>query len=98
MKFEDLLDVTLGEILEEYSIAYNNECGFLYGVIPNDIIRIVNETYNLEEYDEAFVIEPFIDIELLTDMENEVLDMDRIGKIMKNLGITTKKTVTLKYE
>lgn len=91
MKFEELLDKTLGEIIEEYSIACNYECGFIYGIIPNNIITSVNETYNINEYSESFIIDSIIDMELLSDSEKEILDMDRIDEIMTNLGISKNR-------
>ena len=34
MKIEDLLDLTLREILEKYGAVRNLECGYFYGIVP----------------------------------------------------------------
>lgn len=96
MRFEDLLTKTLGEVLDEYSILCNYECGFIYGVVPNDMIPEIMDKYDVSEYPEAFMIDPIIDIELITDMGNEIITHDKVDKIMKNLGIKPKKTVIFK--
>ena len=47
MKFEELLDKPLREVLEEYCIVHNLECGGYYGIFKvSDIERIFNE-YNI---------------------------------------------------
>lgn len=93
--FEELMDKTLREVLEDYSLIWNYECGFIYGIIPNDILEEVVNKYDKEEYEESFVIEPIISIELLTDPEEELISMKKAEKIMKGLGIKPKKSLNL---
>lgn len=95
MKYEELLSKTLWEVLEEYSMIYNYECGFSYGIVPNDILPEIIEKYEISEYPEAFAIEPVMDIDLIADTDDELLDNERISRIMKNLGIKTKKPLSL---
>ena len=90
MRFEELLDKTLGEVLDNYSLISNYECGFIYGIIPNDILGEILDKYDVDEYKEAFTIDPVISIELVTDVGNELISMEKAENIMKNLGIKTK--------
>ena len=91
MKFEELLDLTLREILENYCIVRNLECCFIYGVFKNeDIDRIFNE-YNIEkDYPEAFNVENLIHDEVVLNYE-DIKDYDALLRIMDNLG-KKKKT------
>ena len=96
MNINDLLDLTLREILDEYCVVHNLECGFFYGIFKwADVNRIYNE-YNVDsDYPEAFCPESVIvSDELIDDCDNDVKDYDKLIRIMENLGITKKESVS----
>lgn len=90
-KIEDLLDLTLREILENYVAINNLECGFYYGIADNDLIEEIYQEYNIEdEYPEAFDVENLINDELIVSYQEPLLTKPKLEKIMKNLGISKK--------
>lgn len=92
MKFEELLDYTLREILEEYCCINNLECGFYYGIARLDDIDQLYEEYNIEEdYNEAFQVESLISDDLVVDWSEDIIDYNRLLNIMKQLGISKKE-------
>ena len=90
MKIKDLMDLTLGEILEKYCAVYNLECCYYYGITEIDKIDEIFENYNIEEYSEAFNIENLINDELLLSSDDDLLEYDKLVKIVDGLGITKK--------
>ena len=90
MKLYELLDLTLRELLENYVVLYNLECGYPYGVAPVDVVDEMYETYDVQSYWEAMTTEPFMDYELLEDHCDEVIDMEKVAIICDNLGILKK--------
>ena len=76
MKIKDLMDLTLGEILEKYCAVYNLECCYYYGITEIDKIDEIFENYNIEEYSEAFNIENLINDELLLSSDDDLLEYD----------------------
>ena len=60
MRIEELLDLTLREVLENYCTVCNLECGYYYGVFKKDDIDELYEHYNVEEYTEAFFVDEFM--------------------------------------
>lgn len=91
MKFEDLLDLTLREVLENYVTVRNLECGYFYGVFKNEDIEQIFQEFNIEEdYPEAFNVENLVDDELIVDYQEPVKDYNSLLRIMDNLGISKK--------
>lgn len=90
MNFEDLMECKLKYVLENYSLLCNYECGFNYGVCHNDLVDDMYERYNVEEYEEAMGVEPLIDFEILLDSSDELINKEKIDRIMDNLGISKK--------
>ncbi|WP_458454372.1 hypothetical protein [Methanobrevibacter sp.] len=92
MKLEELLDLTLREVLEDYVAVNNLECGYYYGVFKGDDINRIFEEFNIEEdYPEAFHVENLINDELIVSFDEEIKDYNKLLKIMKNLGVSSKK-------
>lgn len=90
-KVEDLMDLTLREILEKYVVLHNLECGYYYGFAEAETVEKLFKNYNIEEdYPEAFNVESVIQDEVLTDYGEEIIDYQKMEKIMQNLGITKK--------
>lgn len=92
MKIKDLMDLTLGEILEKYCAVYNLECCYYYGITETDNVDEIFAEYNIEEeYSEAFNVENLINDELLLSCDDDILEYDKLVKIVDGLGITKKK-------
>lgn len=91
-KLTNLLNLKLGEVLEQYVQIYNAECGYLYGIADLDDIDRLYSEYNIDEdYPEAFMPEDLIHHELNIYSEDmEVMSYEKLETIMKNLGITKK--------
>jgi hypothetical protein len=90
MKLEELLDLTLREIVNTYCVVWNLECGYAYGIFKiEDIDQIIEEYNVLEEYPEAFSPEPLISHEV-TDVCEEIRDYEVLTRIMDNLGINKR--------
>lgn len=91
MKFEDLLDLPLREVLENYVCVHNLECGYFYGIFKNEDIEKIFQKYNIEEdYPEAFNVENLIDDELIVSYQEPVKDYQKLVNIMQNLQISKK--------
>lgn len=90
MKINDLYDLTLGELLEEYCILYNEECGYIYGITSYDLVERMFDEYDIESYSEAMVVNSLISDELIINDNEDLIDYDKISRIMKNLGIVKK--------
>ena len=91
MKFEDLLDKPLREILENYVVLHNLECGGYYGLAKADDVEELFKNYNIEtDYPEAFNVESIIQDEVLTDYGEAIVDYSKMETIMNNLGISKK--------
>ena len=87
---EELMELPLKEVLENYSAVMSLECGYYYGIFKDDDIGKVYSEYNIdEEYPEAFAPEPLINEEL-TDCTEVIGDYAKLERIMDNLGINKK--------
>ena len=94
MKISELLDMTLREVLDNYSAVMSLECCYYYGIFKDRDIEKVYEKYNIdEEYPEAFAPEPLISDEVLYDCSDDVGDYEKLERIMCNLGISKKEVV-----
>ena len=91
-KLKELLNLTLGELLEQYCQIHNAECGFLYGIAELDDVNQLYREYNIEEdYPEAFMPEDLIHQELdIYSEDAEVMSYEKLEALMKNLGIRKK--------
>lgn len=92
MNFEDLLDLPLREVLENYVCVRNLECGYFYGIFKNEDIEKIFKNYNIEkDYPEAFNVENLIDDELVVAYDEPIKDYNKLVTIMQNLQITKKE-------
>lgn len=90
MDLDELLDLPLREVLENYSAVGSLECGYWYGIFNDKDIKKITDNYNIEEeYPEAFGVMNLIDDELILDCD-EIGDYDKLVRIMENLGINKK--------
>lgn len=87
---KDLLDMKFGEVLEKYSVLWNYECAYPYGICSNELIEKMYEEFDVQSYWEAMTTEPLIHFELLYDTSDELITWEKIVRIMDNLGILRK--------
>lgn len=91
MKIEDLMDMTLREVLDSYGAIYNPECGYYYGIASFEDIDELYYEYDIDEvYPEAFEVENLIRDEIIVAFDEELISFNRLEKIMKNLDIPKK--------
>jgi len=91
MKVEDILDLTLREVLDTYGAIYNPECGYYYGIACFDDIDELYYEYDIDEtYPEAFEVENLIRDEVIVAFDEELIDLDKLKRIMHNLDIPKK--------
>ena len=93
MKLEELMEMTLKEVLETFVGIRSLECCYWYGIAKADDVEKLFENYNIEEYEEAFDVANLIEDELLVSHQEEVLTYDVLERIMENLGISKKEEV-----
>ena len=93
MKFEELLPKTLEEVIENYAILYSPECDYIYGITDTDTIQTIQNTYNITEEDEASIsADTLLNWKILeTETDKDILTIEKIEKIMENLGIQKKE-------
>ena len=48
MKLDELLDLTLRELLENYVVLYNYECCYPYGIAPVEVVDEMYRTYDVQ--------------------------------------------------
>ena len=90
VKINDLLDMSLREVLEKYCMVDNLECGYVYGVAEYDLVEDLYNEYDIESYAEAFSVDGLISDEVIVSYDDEVLGRDKLERILKNLGIQKK--------
>ena len=88
MTIDGLLDLTLREILDNYCVVCNLECGYCYGVFKQEDVEKIFEKYNVAEYEIAFAPESLLDEERLPT--NEIRSYETLETIINNLGISEK--------
>ena len=87
---EDLLDMTLREVLDEFCFVYSPECGYLYGITRWDDAYQMWEEYDLkDEY--CFDSESIMAWPMEVDLENDILTLEGLRRVLDYLGIEKKK-------
>lgn len=91
MTIDDLLDLTLREVLDNYVSIQSLECGYFYGITTVEDAKKIFEEYGVEEtYAEAFFVDNLVNDELLLDGNKLILDYNKLVNIMNNLGVDKK--------
>ena len=86
MLIDDLWDVPLRDIMNEYCIVYSPECGYYYGVTTWDEALQMEEEYDLED-EYCFAADYLIPMEYGVEDGEKVLDIKDLRKILDYLGI-----------
>ena len=90
MNFDDLMDMKLKDILENYCVLWNYECAYPYGVCSQELVERMYDEYDVQSYWEAMTTEPVINFQVLEISDKDLIDWEKIGIIMDNLGIMRK--------
>lgn len=87
---EDLLDMTLRDVLNEFCFVYSPECGYLYGITRwEDAYKMWDEYDLKEEY--CFDSESIMAYPMEVDLQQEVITLEGLRRIMNNLGIEKRE-------
>ena len=94
MKIDDLMKMTVGELLDEYCVVYSPECGYNYGIARWDDANEIYEEFDLEEQ-YCFCGDSLIPLDYGFDCGEEVLEMKTLRHLMDRLGIPKKEPCPL---
>lgn len=89
MLVKDLLDMKLGDVLDEFCVVFSPECDWFYGIGRWDDVNEMFEEYKLDEemcFDGDFLLQYAMEL----DLEDEVLDLKHMHRILDCLGIEKK--------
>lgn len=88
MKFEDLLPMTFGDVINNYCILYSPECDHVYGIADCDEVDEIFKNYKIDEDTaDQLSVESVIWWGLMIDTEKDMLGDSKIKKILDDLGI-----------
>ena len=94
MKIDDLMEMKVGELLEEYCILYSPECDYNYGIARWKDANQIYEEFDLEEQ-YCFEGDYLIPIDYGFDSGEIVLELEDLRQIMAKLGIAKKASCPL---
>lgn len=89
LKLEEIQNMTVKEVLEEYCVLYSAECEWIYGIISYTDAENLWKEYELDD-EPSCCTRPLINFEVLeviNETDDETLNKERIERIMDNLGI-----------
>ena len=87
---DDLMDMKLRDVLDEYCITYSPECGYYYGVAKWDDANQMFEEFDLEDQ-YCFDGDSLIPLCYEIFEGQEVLDLNDLRCVMDKLGIAKKE-------
>ena len=90
-KIDDLMKMTVEELLDTYCITYSPECGYYYGVAKWDDVYSIYDKYDLED-EYCFDGDSLIPLDYGFDCGEEVLDFKDLECIMDKLGIIIRQS------
>lgn len=91
MKIDDLMKMTVEDLLNEYCVVYSPECDYNYGIARWDDANQIYEEFDLEEQ-YCFSGDYLIPLDYGFDCGEEVLDLKMLKCIMDKLGIPKKES------
>ena len=89
MKFDDLLDLSLREVLENFCLLYCPECDCVYGIIRYDDWCNLDQGYDLEDSNILEML-PIVSKEVTDYASDKVLDWNDVEKVLHSLGVNKK--------
>ena len=87
---DDLMNMTVAELLDEFCLIYNPDCGITYGVGRWDDANEIYEEFDLDDQ-YCFSSDFLIPIDYGFDCGEKVLDLDDLKYIMDRLGIVKRQ-------
>lgn len=90
MKANELLDMKLRDVLDEFCFVYSPECGYLYGISRWDDVVEMWDEYDLED-EYCFEGEHIIAWPMEVDFDADILTPDGLRHVLDYLGIEKKK-------
>lgn len=91
MKVDDLFEMKVGDLLQEFCILYSPECDHNYGIGRWDDANQIYEEFDLEEQ-YCFSGDSLIPLDYGFDGGEDVLSLDDMRLIMAKLGIAKKQS------
>lgn len=91
MKVDDLMQMTVEEVLSEYCIVYSPECDYNYGIARWDDANQIYEEFDLEDQ-YCFDGDSLIPMDYGFDSGEPVLDLKDLRQVMAKLGIAKKES------
>ena len=91
IKIDDLMHMTVEDLLDEFCILYSPECDYNYGIGRWDDASQIYEEFDLEE-ESCFSGDSLIPLDYGFDGGEEVLNIDDLRCIMSKLGIAKKQS------
>lgn len=90
MILDDLLDMKVREVLDEFCVAFSLECDWFYGVARWEDVNKMFEEYDLED-EYCFAGEGLVNYGLEMSESDQVLEVEDLRRILDNLGIEKKQ-------
>ena len=90
MKVDDLMKMTVEDLLNEFCILYSPECDYNYGIGRWDDVGKIFEEYDLEDH-YCFDGDYLITLDYCFDCGEKVLELEDLHCIMDKLGIIKKQ-------
>lgn len=94
MMIDDLMEMKVKDVLDEFCILYSPECDYNYGIGRWDDANKIYEEFDLEEQ-YCFSGDSLIPIDYGFDNGEKVLTLDDMRCIMAKLGIAKKQSCPL---
>lgn len=94
MDVDDLMKMTVEDLLNEYCVLYSPECDYNYGIGRWDDANEIYEEFDLEDQ-YCFSGDSLIPLDYGFDGGEKVLDLDDMRRIMAMLGIAKKQSCPL---
>ena len=91
MKVDDLMQMTVEDLLNEYCITYSPECDYNYGIARWEDAEQIYEEFDLEEQ-YCFSGDSLIPLDYGFDGGEDVLDINDLRVVMAKLGIAKKQS------
>ena len=94
MKIDDLMEMKVSDLLDEYCVVYSPECGYNYGIAKWSDAEQIYEEFDLEDQ-YCFSGDSLIPLDYGFDCGEEVLELKHLKIIMDKLGIAKKQSCPL---
>lgn len=90
MKAEELLDMKLGDVLDEFCFVFSPECDYLYGISRWDDVNQAWEEFDLDDH-YCFDGESLLGWPMEVDFEADILTIEGLRHVLDYLGIEKRK-------